>query len=142
VAEAVILSHSSFVAFGSYEEIPSGKSYEGDFLCIVGEIQNVGEVGLNSILVSATFYDANDAVIEGHPHALIEPLTILTPNARCPFEVILVDEEASARVARYELSLDYTETDEEPPKLTFIQESAYMGTGRNFWVLGEIENPG
>ncbi|GAH86363.1 unnamed protein product, partial [marine sediment metagenome] len=36
MAEAVILSHSAFVQFGSYKELLSGKTYEGDFSHIVG----------------------------------------------------------------------------------------------------------
>jgi len=143
--KAVILSHSSFIHSGSYKELLGGKTYEGDFLHIVGEIRNVGEANLTGSFggmdISATFYDASGAVIEGHiRYTSVPALTILTPNSKSPFELILLDEEASARVARYELSLEFQSTDKAPPKLTFVQENTCVNADGDFVLLGEIKN--
>ena len=147
--EAQITSHSSFIHYGSYKEWHSGKIYKGRFIHIVGEIENIGQVALKSpllssrgIKVSTTYYDQEGVEIEKGTHFTSIPvMKHLAPGARSPFEIILLDEEASSDVSRYEITLKYSPLEEHYPEPDLVKHNTHLSQPMTkFLVLGELQN--
>jgi hypothetical protein len=140
--KAKVTSCSSYVQHESYQAIFSGTKYIGDFIHVVGEVQNVVEQNIKIDEIKAVFFDENDAVINAGPiHTSVSPLDILAPGQKSPFEVILLNEEASGRVSKFEVSVESATTSESPANLEILnhRSSVLYGT---FYVVGEIENSG
>ncbi len=140
--KADILSHTSYMKYGSWKEIFSGKTYEGDFLHVVGEIQNSGAVNLKDFKIGATYFDSNGAVLDAGPTHLEHDPRWLAPGEKAPFLLILLDEEASKEVARYELVLEFNETTEAPYELNTFGDRGYVNKWGTYNVIGEVQNAG
>lgn len=134
-----VVSHCSYLHYEEYKELWSGKIYKGEMFHVVGEIQNIGSTNVEDVKIRPTFYDDSGSVIEAEPiHTSIKPLDILVPNQRSPFELILLDEEASGNVAGYDLSVEFDPTIEKPYSLEIVNHSSTILT--YYTVFGEILN--
>ena len=140
--KADILSHSSYRESGSWKEIFSGKTYKGNFLHIVGEIQNSGAVNLEDFKINATYFDSNDTFLNTGPTHLEHDPRWLAPGKKAPFLLILLDEEASKKVASYELVLEFSETTEAPYELDILGDRGYVSKWGTYDVIGEVQNRG
>jgi hypothetical protein len=139
---AEVVSHSSYIKYESYKEIFSGTIYSGDFFHVVGEVQNVEAQNIKTESVTVIFYDGNDNVItEGPRHTSISPLEIIAPGQKSPFEIILLNQEASEKVARYEVSVASVITAENTPALEIPNHFSYVSHG-TFYVVAEVQNTG
>gem|GEM_PF-2821598 len=134
-----VLSHSSYLRYEEYKEITSGKVYEGNMFHVVGEILNVGASNVEDVKIRPTFHAADGSVIDAGPvHTSIQPLDILRPDDKSPFELILLDEEASGRVADYELSIEFTPTILKPYSPEIINHGSNVLS--YYTVHGEVLN--
>lgn len=139
---ASVLNHSAYIKYESYKEIFSGTTYIGDFFHIVGEIQNVEAQNIKTGSITVIVYDENDAVITTGPrHTSISPLEIITPGQKSPFEIILLNQEASEKVVHYEVSVAATITTENPPALEIPNQFSYISYD-TFRVAAEVQNTG
>lgn len=116
---AQVLNHSSYIEYGSYRitQWPTGETsfVSGDLFHVVGEVQNVIEENIEDVSIKLIFYDEYGAVIDvDHIKSKFKLLDILTPGQKSPFEKVLIDVEASKRVARYEFLVESNITMEEP----------------------------
>ena len=138
-AQVKVVSSSSYLSYEKYKELMTGKVYEGDMFHVVGEIQNIGSTNVEDVRIRPTFFDAGGSVIEAGPiHTSLEPLDILPPDQRSPFELILLDEEASSMVEDYNLSVEFNPTTEKPYILDIVNHSSTILT--YYKVFGEVVN--
>mgnify|MGYP002153790908 FL=1 len=134
-----VLSHSSYMAYEKYKELRTGKIYEGVMVHVVGEIQNTGTTNLEEVKIVPTFYDEHGSVVDAEPvYTSIEPLGILTPNQKSPFELILLDADASAKVVDYDLSVEFSLTIKIPYSLEIVNHSSIILS--YYRVFGEVVN--
>ncbi len=137
-----VLSHSSYMKYGSYVSWPSGKHYKGHFFHIVGEFRNPGSlnVRLDNDKIEATFYDTGGSVIE--PDFILKDNfaeeEILAPGEKWPFRLVLLDEEASHQVANYELVGKGHETGEVPHRAEVLSYGLFQNA--NLKLIGEVRN--
>ena len=118
----------------------TGKVYKGDFLHIVGEVQNSGSVNLEDFEIEAAYFDPNGLTIDAGPTHLERDPGLLRPGEKAPFMLILLDEEAGKRVASYELVLDFSATTEEPYELQILGDRAFVSKQGFYHVIGEVQN--
>jgi hypothetical protein len=140
--EAQILSHSSYTQAGKWRELGTGKSYEGEFLTIVGEVQNSGPVNLDDFEIGPTYFDASGTIIEAGPVHTAQDPGLLRTGEKAPFMVILLDEEAGRGVAGYELALGFTSTAEEPYELELLADWMFTDKWGTRHVIGVVKNAG
>jgi len=147
---AQVLSHSSYIEYGSYRithwlgsKITGSTYVSGDLFHVVGEVQNVIEENIKDVTIKMIFYDEYGAVIDAdNVMNSFGMLDILTPGQKSPFEKILLDEEASKRVARYEFLVESNITMEEPALLEIPNHSSDRSSSGRFEVVCEVENIG
>ncbi len=137
-----ILSHSSYTKYKSYVSWPSGKRYKGRFLHIVGEFQNPSSVHvrLDKDKIEVTFYDAGGSTIDADfvlKHAFARE-AVLAPGQKWPFRLVVVNEEASKRVASYELLAKGHQTSEVPDEVEVLSHGLFQNA--NLKLLGEVKN--
>jgi len=122
-----------------------GRTYEGDFVHIVGEVENVGEVNVKIKSITPEFYDGSGSAIDAPWHRL-GVISVLAPDQKAPFFAILLDEDASGRMVDYEFTFDCEVTDEEPLlELELLNSASYMESMTEYdlyWIVGEYENTG
>ncbi len=98
--EVAIINESSHIAYGRFET-SEGESYEGNFFHVVGEVENVSEDPLN-YWIEIRFYDVDGKQIVGPKWELGYPF-VIGVGQKYPFKIVLLDEDISTKVARYEL---------------------------------------
>lgn len=69
---------------------------------VLGEVTNNSDQAATDIVVTASFYDSNGALIGTSGRAA--ELHLLGPGGSSPFEISLLDQEASSRVANFTLA--------------------------------------
>lgn len=133
-----VTSHSSYMNHESWKELFSGLTYTGEFFHVVGEVKNVGNVDI-AYEVNVSLYDSNENLVEGRRYWRISGIgDNLAPAQRRPFLLILLDENSSRDIARYEVSALIRDVEVESPYLAnFINHTFRSDAGK---VLGEIEN--
>jgi hypothetical protein len=139
-----ILSYSSYIEYGSYRSFSSGKDYQGDFLHIIGEVQNPSSLSVqfDNDNVKATFYDATGSVVDvdfilRYRFSFADEV-IIPPMGNWPFRLTLLDEEASESVASYEISARARETRERPLQVEVLNFGMFSNGSRK--LVGEVEN--
>jgi hypothetical protein len=122
----VILSHSSFI-----DDI--------GYFHVVGEVKNAGDVSINSVKVTAIFYDADNTVLaQNFAYSLID---LILPGRKAPFEIMLMDKAASSKVDHYTLDIDFNEFPSgKPIGLKILSNNSYIDQTSFLHVTGGIEN--
>jgi len=105
---------------------------------VSGEVENVGDVATSFVKITATFYDQSDTVV-ATSFAYAE-LSILLPERKSPFEVLLTDTTQAAKVHHYSLSITFSITDPIPLGLEILSNSSYIDEVGYMHVVGEIKN--
>lgn len=142
VGKAEILSHSSYREYGKWKEwLITGRVYEGEFLHIIGEIQNSGTVNIDGFQINPTFYDPGGNIIDpdGPIHLGGSP-DLLAPGEKGPFTLVLLDETTSQEATSYKLELRFKDTQRQPLDLNVLNENSYIDSRGGYTILGEIEN--
>jgi hypothetical protein len=120
-----ILSHTIFI------------DYNG-FCHVVGEVENAGAQAIESVKITATFYDSNDIMITSEFNYTY--LKVLLEGRKSPFEIILHDTTQSGLVDHYSLSVDFSATQALPLGLRILSDSWYVDGGGWLHITGEVKN--
>lgn len=117
--------------------------YQGNFLHIVGEVQNDGPVNVDSFKIEVSCLDSSGATLTATgPGYLEHSPSLLLPGEKGPFLLILFDEETSKKAASYTLALKFSSTTEQPYKLKIMGNRDYVDKWGTYKVVGEVENAG
>jgi len=150
-AEATVIDHNSYI---DWESLSKGEEvYEGNFFHVVGVIQDTGTKNIKDVGVELTFYDAQgEKILAGPVHGSLGfyriedgveiPENLLGPGDKLPFRTVLLDAEASAKVANYDISVKYAVTDEEPYRNLVILNHRLRSRYGSASVIGELMNSG
>jgi len=150
-AEAMVIDHKSYIdrmSLSKGEEV-----YEGNFFHVIGVIQATGTKNIKDVGVELTFYDTQGEKILAGPigsmlgtyrieDGIEIPNNLLGPGDKLPFLTVLLDEEASAKVATYDISVKYAATDEEPYRNLVILNRRLRSRYGSASVTGELMNSG
>lgn len=127
-SEVVVISHSSFYS-------------TSDILYIVGEVENTGDVATEFTKVTATFYDAEDQVLD--TKVGYATLDILLPGRKSPFYVMMFEDDGSLDVDDYSLTVSWDDYEEgKEIGLEIISSDDQMDAVDWLHVTGEIKNIG
>lgn len=112
------------------------------FLVVFGLVQNNLETNIASVNITATFYDIENNSIE--TKVVPTSLEILKPGQKSPFQVYFLLN-SSEEAPRYNLTLSYIETTEEPIEELEILNAALrpkVSKPGCYEVSGEVKNKG
>lgn len=124
-SEISILSHSSYV-----------DSY--GWLHVVGEVQNNGTVALNSVEITATFYNSSNTVVgTEYTYSDIDTINV---EEKSPFEILFMEDTQVPKIDHYTLATDFTTTTTLTPALEMLSNSSYTDTDGWMHIVGEIQN--
>lgn len=127
-SEVVIVSDSSFYTITN-------------MLYIVGEVENTGDVATKFTKINATFYDAEDQVID--TKVGYASLDILLPGRKAPFYVMMDEADGSLSVDDYSLTISWRDCEEgKEIGLEVTSSDDNIDALDYFHVTGEIKNIG
>jgi len=146
-AKAEIVNHSSYMYSATYVQFSGGGSWSGEFLHVVGEIQNIGTTNIKVEKIDVVFYDTSGVIIEDILCRSLKPYLpdILTPGQKFPFRTVLLDEQVSKEVASYEFSIELIKTEEEPLPVKLVSYEMYQHSPSHehiYDIYGEVQNTG
>jgi hypothetical protein len=111
---------------------------------VLGEVQNTGNVNLGFVEVKATFYDWLNTVVGTESGYTSGWHSLILPGRKAPFWIPF-DNPQAAKVHHHALTLDFQETDENPPlNLEILSLSSYEWNGDSAMVhiVGKMRNNG
>ena len=122
-----VLTHSGFFDYnGCYH--------------VVGEVENTGEQAVDSVKITAAFYNSHGTVVATEfNHTYI---SVLLAEQKSPFEIIVADTTQAERVDHYSLTVTSSPAEALPIGLEILANSWYLDGGGCLHVVGEIENIG
>lgn len=111
------------------------------FYEVVGEVRNNLKTNIESVNVTATFYDTENNVIGTSYSPTVKK--ILEPEELSPFIIRLLLNSPTEVPARYELTLSYVRTNEETiAGLEITNRTSSVNADGYYRVYGEIHNRG
>lgn len=140
VTLSFLMALSTTAIYASPVEIVSSSSYvKYGMTSIVGEVENTGTDNLEYVMITATFYDANENVVDtGFTYARMD---IIKPGDKAPFQITSLED--NLNMDHYSLQVsDYRATSSSPYRVFNIKgvtDSVQYGM---FTVRGEVENIG
>jgi hypothetical protein len=106
---------------------------------VVGEVQNAGDQAVNTVEVTATFYDSKSVIMASRFDLTL--LSVLEVGEKSPFMITFSDTSQSANVSRYDLSVTSSTTSSIPRGLEISSDSEYIDMSDNsLHVAGEVRN--
>ena len=127
-----ILYHTSYVQTGI-----SGIN----FFVVWGLVQNNLQTNIDSVNVTATFYDAENATIG--KNVARTALDIIKPGIKSHFEIYFSLGRFESAPFEYELVLSYVKTDKEPiVGVEIVNQTASFDENEYYVIKGEVENKG
>lgn len=124
------------------EILPTHSGYINDdgFFYVVGEIENTGDVPVEKVNVTATFYNSSGEFVAFGSGT--STLNVIIPGRRSPFEITLYSGLLSRRVHSYVLSItSLSPTQTKPLGLEILNHFSYIYADV-FHVEGVIKNIG
>jgi len=145
-AKAEIVNHSSYMYSATYHQL-FGETWSGEFLHIIGEIQNIGTVNIKIEKIDVVFYDANGVIIEDVSCSSVKPYLpdILNPEQKFPFRKVLLDEQVGKEVASYEFSIKLTKMKKSSLPVKLVSYEMYQHPSPHehiHEIYGEVQNTG
>jgi len=114
-----------------------------DLLRVVGEVENTGDVNVESIHITANFYDLQGTIIaKSYTFAM---LSTLPPQTRTPFKVTLASSSPDliSRINHYSLEATFQESRTELTRtLLLLSTSNHTDAYGLLHILGELQNNG
>jgi len=112
------------------------------YFTVAGVVQNNLKTNIESVNVTATFYDRENNLI-GTRFSLIV-LKILEPEQRAPFEIyLLLNSSMDITDIRYELKLSYVKTSKETiAGLAILNRTSSVDMNGYYRITGEVQNNG
>lgn len=127
----------------NYNHYIENVSESVSFLVVFGLVQNNLETNIASVNITVTFYDVENNSIETKVVPTV--LEILKPRQKSPFQVYFLLNSSEEAPARYNLTLSYIETTEEPIEELEILNDALRPKVSDlgcYIVSGEVKNKG
>lgn len=112
------------------------------FYKVIGVVQNNLETNIESVNVTATFFDAENNVVAIRNSSTESK--IIEPNQRVPFEVYLLLDPTIQVPDRYELTLSYVKTKEKTiTGLEIVNRTWSIEKATGYHIIrGEVQNKG
>jgi len=112
------------------------------FYKVIGVVRNNLETNIESVNVTAAFFDAESNLIAIRNASTASE--IIEPNQKVPFEVYLLLEPAKEVPDRYELTLSYVKTSKETTAgLEIVNRNWHVDETTGYHIVtGEIQNTG
>lgn len=127
-SEVTIVSHSSFYTINNT-------------LYIVGEVENSGNVATEFTKVNATFYDAEDHVVD--TKVGYATLDVLLPGRKSPFYVMMDENDGALDVDDYSLTISWDDYEEgKELGLEIVSFDDHTDVSDYLHVTGEVKNIG
>ena len=130
--------HPSAAAAGAVAQNDSMWISSSSSLWIFGEVKNTGDVWLQSVKITATLQDANNATID--VVFSYTEVQYVPPDVIAPFRIEEVDTAKSAQVTSYSLAVEFQEAQPIPVKLAIMNISDSKSSLGYLEVFGELEN--
>jgi hypothetical protein len=130
--------HPSAAAAGAVVQNDSMWISSSSSLWIFGEVKNTGDVWLQSVKITATLQDANNATID--VVFSYTEVQYVPPDVIAPFRIEEVDTAKSAQVTSYSLAVEFQEAQPIPVKLAIMNISDSKSSLGYLEVFGELEN--
>ncbi len=106
---------------------------------ITGEVQNTGSGTVALVVVLATFFDANNNMLDSQ--FTYASLNYLQPNAKSPFSIIEWQSTIVSKIDHYKLQVSFSPSSIVSPALQILSSNLY-GDTTGVHVIGEIQNLG
>jgi len=114
---------------------------DGGRYLVVGEVENVGDVTVRGVVMTATLYNSSGEVVATPSNEIM--MSYLLPGRKSPFGVLLWDVAKSALVHHYTLNLTFQPYPEgRPIGLEIVSSSSYTDHTDLKHVNGTIRNIG
>lgn len=110
---------------------------EEGMLHVVGEIENNSFVPLNQIVITATFYDMNDKILDTAMTNSIQE-TIM-PGKKGPFDLIFTSK-IIPQIHRYSLNVEYKPAEHKTESLEILSSNVKRDMLDNFFISGTVTN--
>lgn len=139
LAVSIITLSLAFSSAWAQVAIINDQQYVGEdgTFHIVGEIENNSSVPLNQVVVTATFYDINNKILDTvNTDSILE--TIM-PEKKGPFDLIFANNIVS-QIYRYSLNIEYKPTDHKTESLEILSSNAKLDMLDNFIISGTVTN--
>lgn len=139
LAVSIIALSLAFSSAWAQVAIINDQQYVGEdgTFHIVGEIENNSSVPLNQVVVTATFYDINNKILDTvNTDSILE--TIM-PEKKGPFDLIFANNIVS-QIYRYSLNIEYKPTDHKTESLEILSSNAKLDMLDNFIISGTVTN--
>lgn len=132
----ITVSQQSVASAEIIEENSYSSSY--GYLYVVGVVKNTGDVNLNFVKITGTFYDASNNVVD--TDFTYSDLDILTPQQESPFKLML---EQPAGYDHYSVQVSFSQTESSPyTDLTIQGVTDHLGSYGYYYINGEVTNTG
>ncbi|MGI0008954.1 MAG: FxLYD domain-containing protein [Nitrosopumilaceae archaeon] len=137
VVSIVSLSLAFSSAYAQVSIVNDQQYVNEDTLHIVGEIENNTPVPLNQIVVTATFYDLHDKILDTVTTNSI--LETIMPGKKGPFDLIF-NNKIITQIYRYSLNIEYKPAEHKIESLEILSSNAKRDMLDNFIISGTITN--
>jgi len=112
-------------------------------LRVVGEVENAGNISVESVIITANFYDSQGTIVEtSHTFAM---LSILPPRTKTPFKITVTTSSPDliSRINRYTLNATFQESKTELMKtLLLLSNDSHTDGFGLLHITGEVQNNG
>lgn len=114
-------------------------SINTNWAIVTGVIKNTGSTNVKLGDASGSIYSADGKVV-GNSTSSIYP-RVLAPGEEAYVAVQIMDTVKKSEIADAKLQFSFEETDEDPIKITSLNDAGKKGSYGSYDVTGELENP-
>lgn len=107
---------------------------------ILGEVENFGDSPVTAVNIAATGYGQLGEVLA--TSSTIADLTVILPNEKSPFDVVLTYFLTENDVANYSLSVSYSAANSVSRTLRILSNTSYADSAGILYVDGSVTNVG
>ena len=107
---------------------------------ILGEIENIGDAPVTAVNITATGYGQLGEVLA--TSSTYADLTVVLPNEKSPFDVVLTYFLTENDVANYSLSIAYSSANSIPRTLKILSNTSNTDSAGILYVDGNVTNIG
>src|SRR5512136_1106866 len=107
---------------------------------ILGEVENTGDAPVTAVNITATGYGQLGEVLA--TSSTISDLTVIMPNEKSPFDVVLTYFLTENDVYNYSLSITYSAANSVSRSLRILSNTSYTDSAGILYVDGSVTNVG
>jgi peptide/nickel transport system substrate-binding protein len=113
---------------------------ETKIMHVYGEVRNDSDAALGGILITASFYDANGALLSEYTQP--PKVRVLNPGEAAPFEMRYLDPATVDRVANYSLNVTGSPVDAKEQGLTVVSSNSRLDVLGVYYINVRVRNDG